>query len=101
MHIGVTSPHSGDQPSLCLQLKMYPELLLVLLVMLASPGEAAVEDGAARHQSQHYNNVFFSDPPHMKGRPSTSFVMVSSNVYSSDFIFGMYVVFFLVEAWYY
>jgi len=57
---------------------MYPELLLVLLVMLASPGQAAVEDGAARHQSQHYNNVFFSDPPHMKGRPSTSFVMVKS-----------------------
>jgi len=57
---------------------MYPELLLVLLVMLASPGQSAVEDGAARHQSQHYNNVFFSDPPHMKGRPSTSFVMVKS-----------------------
>ena len=51
----------------------------LLLLMLAShQSQAAVDDGTKQQQYfSRYNNVFFSDPPHMKGRPSTSFVRVS------------------------
>ena len=53
----------------------------IILVMLASQLSltvtSAVVDDGTQHQRVRYNNVFFSDPVHMKGRPSTSFVMVS------------------------
>ena len=53
------------------------ELVLVLMLASLQTAEvlAAVDDGTGH--SQLYNNVFFRDPSHMKGRPSTSFVMVS------------------------
>jgi len=53
----------------------------LLLLMLAShQSQAAVDDGTKQQQYfSRYNNVFFSDPPHMKGRPSTSFVRVKSD----------------------
>ena len=57
-------------------------MMLMLLLMLASPhtssanAVASVDDGDQQLRVK-YNNVFFSEAPHMKGRPSTSFVMVS------------------------
>lgn len=62
-------------------------MMLMLLLMLASPhissanAVAAVDDGDQQLRVK-YNNVFFSDASlqaHMKGRPSTSFVMVKSD----------------------
>ena len=54
---------------------------LVLLLLAFHPAVAfafaAVGDGTQHHQRQSlYQNVFFSELPRMKGRPSTSFVMV-------------------------
>jgi len=59
-------------------------MMLMLLLMLASPhtssanAVASVDDGDQQLRVK-YNNVFFSEAPHMKGRPSTSFVMVKSD----------------------
>jgi len=63
---------------------MWTVKMKMILVMLASQlslsvVSAVVDDGTqGQHQRVRYNNVFFSDPAHMKGRPSTSFVMVKS-----------------------
>ena len=52
-------------------------LVLLLLALHPAVAVAAVGDGAQHHQRQSlYPNVFFSELPTMKGRPSTSFVMV-------------------------
>ena len=52
-------------------------LVLLLLALHPAVAVAAVGDGTQHHQRQSlYPNVFFSELPTMKGRPSTSFVMV-------------------------
>ena len=52
-------------------------LVLLLLALQPAVAFAAVGDGTQHHQRQSlYQNVFFSELPRMKGRPSTSFVMV-------------------------
>jgi len=54
-------------------------LVLLLLAFHPAVAYAAVGDGTQHHQRQSlYQNVFFSELPRMKGRPSTSFVMVKS-----------------------
>jgi len=54
-------------------------LVLLLLALQPAVAFAAVGDGTQHHQRQSlYRNVFFSELPRMKGRPSTSFVMVKS-----------------------
>jgi len=53
--------------------------VLLLLAFHPAVAFAAVGDGGQHHKRQSlYQNVFFSELPRMKGRPSTSFVMVKS-----------------------
>ena len=55
--------------------------VLLLLAFHPAVAFAAVGDGAQHHKRQSlYQNVFFSELPRMKGRPSTSFVMVSCSL---------------------
>jgi len=54
-------------------------LVLLLLALQPAVAFAAIGDGTQQHKRQSlYQNVFFSELPRMKGRPSTSFVMVKS-----------------------
>jgi len=62
---------------------MFLPLLLTVVELLQHVVHAAADATAVVQDTQHnlhvpYNNVFFREPPHMKGRPSTSFVMVKS-----------------------
>ena len=57
-------------------------LVLLLLAFHPAVAYAAVGDGTQHHQRQSlYQNVFFSELPRMKGRPSTSFVMVRISIF--------------------
>ena len=62
---------------------MFLLLLLTIVDLLqhADQGVQAAADATPAQETDslhiRYNNVFFRDPPHMKGRPSTSFVRVS------------------------
>ena len=64
--------------------KMFLLLLLTVVDLLQRVDHVvhAAADAAPAQETDslhiRYNNVFFREPPHMKGRPSTSFVRVSS-----------------------
>ena len=56
---------------------LWANLVLLLLALQPAVAFAAIGDGTQQHKRQSlYQNVFFSELPRMKGRPSTSFVMV-------------------------